>query len=180
MRKQKPASADISHFLFLLLLRGIIFQMDAELKTKILNDLKDAMRSGDAPKKNVLRLINAAIKNEEVNARVDARKGVISDADVLMLIRREIKQHQESFDEAKGAGREDLMTEQQVELDILNTYLPQQMTRDQITEAVKQAMTETGATTAKQMGVLMKALMPRVQGKADGKVVQEVVKQLLN
>ena len=75
--------------------------MEAELKTKILNDLKDAMRSGDEAKKNVLRLINAAIKNEEVNARVDARKGVLSDADVLMLVRREIKQHQESLDEAR-------------------------------------------------------------------------------
>jgi uncharacterized protein YqeY len=157
----------------------MILQMEAELKTKILNDLKDAMRSGDEAKKNVLRLINAAIKNEEVNARVDARKGVISDADVLMLIRREIKQHQESLEEAKAASRDDLVREQQIELDILNTYLPQQMTREQIAEAVKQAMTETGATHAKQMGVLMKALMPRVQGKADGKLVQEVVKQLL-
>ena len=77
--------------------------MDTHLKSKILSDLKDAFRSGDATRKMVLSLINAAIKNEEIEARVDARAGVLSDADILALIRREIKQHEESLLEAKNA-----------------------------------------------------------------------------
>lgn len=153
--------------------------MDSQLKSAILSDLKEAMRAGDERRKNVLRLINAAIKNDEVNARVDGRGGVLSDADVLALIRREIKQHQESLEEATGAGRADLAEEQQAELDVLNGYLPKQLSREQIAELARQAIAESGATSAKHMGAVMKVLVPKTKDIADGKLVQAVVKELL-
>ena len=153
--------------------------MDAPLKTKILSDLKDAFRSGDTTRKMVLSLINAAIKNEEIEARVDARAGVLSEADVLALIRREIKQHEESLLEAKNASREDLVAQQTAELVLLRAYLPTQMTRAQIVEIAREVIAQVGAKTPKQQGEVMKALLPRVKDNADGKLVNEVVRELL-
>ncbi len=153
--------------------------MDAPLKTKILSDLKDAFRSGDTTRKMVLSLINAAIKNEEIEARVDARAGVLSEADVLALIRREIKQHEESLLEAKNASREDLVAQQTAELVLLRAYLPAQMTRAQIAEVAREVIALVGAKTPKQQGEVMKALQPRVKDNADGKLVNEVVRELL-
>ncbi len=153
--------------------------MDATLKTRILDELKDAMRSGNDTRKIVLRLINAAIKNEEVNARVDGRGGIISEADVLTLIRREIKQHEESLLEAKNANREDLVAQQQSEIDVLKEFLPQQLSRQEITDLAKQVIAENNITSAKQHGQAMKALQPKVKDIADGKLVNEVVRELL-
>ncbi|MBX7213454.1 MAG: GatB/YqeY domain-containing protein [Thermoflexales bacterium] len=153
--------------------------MDAPLKTRILSDLKDAFRSGDATRKTVLSLLNAGIKNEEIEARVDARAGVLSDADILALVRREIKQHEESLHEAKGAGRADLVAQQTAELTILRGYLPAQLTREQITEIARAVIAEVGAKSPKQQGDVMKALLPRVKDNADGKLVSEVVRGLL-
>ncbi len=153
--------------------------MDTHLKSKILSDLKDAFRSGDATRKMVLSLINAAIKNEEIEARVDARAGVLSDADILALIRREIKQHEESLLEAKNAGREDLVAQQTTELGLLRAYLPAQMSREQIAEIARQVIAEVGAKSPKQQGEVMKALLPKVKDSADGKLVNEVVRDLL-
>ena len=153
--------------------------MDAPLKKKILSDLKDAFRSGDATRKTVLSLLNAGIKNEEIEARVDARAGVLSDADILALVRREIKQHEESLLEARNAGREDLVAQQNAELVILRAYLPAQLTRDQIVEIARQVIAEVGAKSPKQQGEVMKALLPRVKDNADGKTVSEVVRELL-
>jgi len=137
------------------------------------------MRSGDDTRKTVLRLINASIKNEEVNARVDGRGGVISEADVLTLIRREIKQHEESLLEAKNANREDLVAQQQSEIGVLKEFLPQQLSRQEIADLAKQVIAENNITSAKQHGQAMKALQPKVKDIADGKLVNEVVRELL-
>lgn len=153
--------------------------MDSALKTRILDGLKDAMRSGNDTRKTVLRLINAGIKNEEVNARVDGRGGVISEADVLTLIRREIKQHEESLLEAKNANRADLVAEQQAEIDVLKEFLPQQLSRQEITDLARQVIADNNITSAKQHGQVMKALQPKVKDIADGKLVNEVVRELL-
>ncbi|MCW1967698.1 MAG: GatB/YqeY domain-containing protein [Anaerolineae bacterium] len=150
------------------------------LKAKILEDLKASMRSGNVVQRRVIGLINAAIKNEEINARVDARKGVLSDADIMMLIRREIKQHEESLLEAKNANRADLAAEQEEELVILRAYLPQQLSREQVTEIAKQVIAEVKATSPKQQGEVMKQLLARVKDQADGKMVSEIVRGLLS
>jgi len=153
--------------------------MDAPLKTRILNDLKDAMRSGQETRKLVTRQINAMIKNEEVVARTDGRNGVLSDNDILVLVRREIKQHEESLLEARNSGRDDLVAEQEAELEVLRTYLPKQLSREEIEALAHQTIAEVGATTAKQHGAVMKALQPKVKDIADGKLVNDVVRALL-
>lgn len=150
------------------------------LKAKILEDLKASMRSGNVVQRRVVGLINASIKNEEINARVDARAGVLSDADIMVLIRREIKQHEESLLEAKNAHRDDLVAEQEAELVVLRSYLPQQLSREQVTDIAKQVIAEVKATSPKQQGEVMKQLLARIKDQADGKMVSEVVRGLLS
>ncbi len=153
--------------------------MEDSLKARLMADLKDAMRNKEEMRSSMIRLIVAAIKNDEVNARTDGRNGVVSDNDVLILVRREIKQHEESLLEAKNAKREDLVAEQNAELVLLRVYLPRQLSREEITVIVKATIAEVGASTAKQQGQVMKALQPKVRDIADGKLVNEVVRELL-
>lgn len=153
--------------------------MESALKQQIQNDLKAAMRENDERRKVAIRQIVALIRNAEVEARTDGRGGVLSDADILALIRREIKQHEESLLEARNAGRDELAAEQVAELDILRAYLPRQMSRDEITEIARQVVAELGATSLKQQGDVMKVLLPRVKDRADGRLVSEIVRDLL-
>jgi uncharacterized protein len=153
--------------------------MDLTLKQRLQNDLKESMRSNDERRKIVVRLLMASIRNAEVDARTDGRGGVLSESDMLALVRREVKQHEESLSEATGAGRADLVAEQTTELDLLKAYLPQQMTREQIMEVARQTIAEVKATSPKQQGEVMKALLPKVKDMADGKLVSEVVRELL-
>lgn len=154
-------------------------RMEAVLKQRIQDELKAAMRGGDETRKTVLRLLVAQIKNAEVEARTDGRGGVLSDSDVLALVRREIKQHEESLLEAQNAGREDLVAQQQAELDVLKEFLPKQLSREEIVALAKQTIQELNATSPKQHGQVMKALQPKVKDIADGKLVNEVVRELL-
>lgn len=160
-------------------LKIVAMEATATVKQRVMDDLKEAMRNKDEMRSRVIRFIVAAIKNEEVNARVDGRGGVLSDNDVLGLVRREIKQHEESALEAKNANREDLVAEQEAELVILRNYLPRQLSRDEITVLAKAAVAEVNATSPKQLGQVMKVLQPKVRDIADGKLVNEVVRELL-
>ncbi len=153
--------------------------MEAALKQRIQDELKAALRGGDEARKTVLRLLVAQIKNAEVEARTDGRGGVLSDSDILTLVRREIKQHEESLLEAQNAGREDLVAQQRAELDVLKEFLPKQLSREEIVALAKQTIQELNATSPKQHGQVMKALQPKVKDIADGKLVNEVVRELL-
>lgn len=153
--------------------------MESALKQQIQADLKAAMRENDERRKVAIRQIVALIKNAEVEARTDGRGGVLSDADILALIRREIKQHEESLLEARNAGRDDLVAEQSAELEVLRAYLPRQMSREEIADIARQVIAELGATSLKQQGEVMKALLPRVKDRAEGRLVNEVVRELL-
>ena len=154
--------------------------MDLSLKQRLQNDLKEAMRDNDERRKVVVRLLIAGIRNAEVDARTDGRGGVLSESDMQAILRREIKQHEESLAEARTAAREDLVAEQNAELDILRAYLPKQLSREQIAELAQQTIAEVKATTPKQQGEVMKALLPKVKNLADGKLVNEVVRELLS
>ena len=153
--------------------------MDLTLKQRLQNDLKESMRSNDERRKIVVRLLMASIRNAEVDARTDGRGGVVSESEALALVRREVKQHEESLAEAIKAGRDDLVAEQTAELELLKTYLPKQLTREQIVELARQTIAEVKATSPKQQGEVMKALLPKVKDMADGKTVSEVVRELL-
>ena len=142
------------------------------LKEQIQNDLKEAMKAKDAFKRDVLRLFSSAIKQEEVDQRKD-----LSDEDVISILKREIKRRQETIADLQKAGRD--LTETENEITILNSYLPAQMDRAQVEAIVKEVIAEVGAQSVKEMGHVMKVLMPRLKGQADGKLVNDIVRQLL-
>jgi hypothetical protein len=144
-------------------------------KERLQEDLKAAMKAGDAARRDTLRLLTSAIRQIEVDTRE-----TLTEEQVLAMLTKEAAKRRDSISEAKKNGRDDIADKEQTELTLIETYLPQQLTREELESEVRQAMAETGASTAKDMGNLMKALMPRVKGRADGKLVNEVVKALLN
>ena len=145
------------------------------LKQKLNDDLKTAMKSGDTTRRDTLRMLIAAIKNAEIEKR-----GELADADIIGLVAREIKHRQESIEAFKQGNRQDLVDKEQKEMEILQPYMPQQMTRDEIVTTVKEVMSAVGAASPSDKGKVMKDLMPKVKGKVDGKLVNDIVTELLN
>jgi uncharacterized protein YqeY len=144
-------------------------------KDQILQDLKDAMRSGDTKRREALRLLTAAFKQVEI----DQRKELTED-DVITILTSEAKKRREAIEEAEKAGRAELAAQEKYELALIQAYLPQQLSRAEIEKFVREAVQEVGATTPKDMGKVMKVLMPRLQGRADGKLVNTIVKEVLS
>ena len=139
------------------------------------NDLKAAMRAKDSQRVTVIRMALNAIKQEEIDTRKD-----VSAQDATAILLREAKKRRESIGEAEQAGRSDIAAEETAELAILEAYLPQQMGEDELRTLVQAAIDETGATSPKEMGQVMKVLMPRLKGQADGKQVNAIVRELLS
>lgn len=137
--------------------------------------LKQAMINKDAQRRDVLRMTISAFKQVEIDERRE-----LSADDAMTILQREIKKRRDSVDEARKAGRNDIADQETSELAMLEVFLPQQLTRDEIAVLVKAAIAQSGATTAKDMGKVMGVLMPQVKGKADGKLVNEVVRDLLS
>lgn len=139
-------------------------------------DLKTALRSGDEARRNTLRLLLAAVKQTAVDKR--ATDG-LSDDEVLAVIQKEAKARREAIADAQKAGRADLVAANEAELHLIESYLPRQLTREELVELARAAITEAGVTDPKGMGAVMKLLTPRTKGRADGKVVSDVVRELL-
>ena len=140
-------------------------------------DLKEAMRAKNASKLGVLRLLKSALKYAAIE-KSDANTQ-LDDADAIQVIRKQAKQRQDSIDSFEKGGRAELAAKEKEELSILNTYLPQAMSSDELTRLVRETITEVGATSKAQMGAVMKALQTKVAGRADGKTLSaEVQKQL--
>jgi uncharacterized protein YqeY len=138
------------------------------------SDLKDAMRSGDQVKKRTLRMLLTSAKLAEV-----AAKKTLLEPELLGLIAKEIKSRQESIEEAQQYQRQDLVDSNQAEIEVLQAYLPPALATDELTELIKSIIEQTGATSQADMGKVMKELMPRLQGRADGKVASNIVRDLL-
>jgi len=145
------------------------------LTEQIEKDVIAAMKAKDPVKVSTLRLLKSAIGNH----KIQAKKEMLQDADLLGIITKQAKQRRESLESFEKAGRKDLADKERAELAILESYLPKQLTDDELKAAVQNAIAGSGAKGPADMGKLMKILMPAVQGKADGKRVQEVVKSLL-
>lgn len=145
------------------------------LKQKILDDTKEAMKAKDMAKVNTLRFLTAAVKNKEI----DVRPNTITDEDVMSVIRKSVKQRQDSIEQYNKGGRPDLVEKEQQELAIIETYLPKAMSADQLTAIVNAVIAETGAKSIKDMGTVMKAVQAKTQGAADNKLVSEVIKKTL-
>ena len=146
-----------------------------ELREKILADIKSAMVSKDAVKLNTLRFLNAQIKNKEI----DSRPTPITAEDVMGVIKKLVKQRKESIEQFSAAGRTDLADNETAELKVLETYLPAQMSREQVEALVGEVIAATGAKTIKEMGLVIKETQARAAGTADGKMISEVVKAKL-
>jgi uncharacterized protein YqeY len=147
------------------------------IQERIDSDLKEAMRAKDTTKLTVLRMLKSALKYTAI-AKPGA-EAELSDAEAVQVIRKQAKQRQDSIESFEKGGRADLAQQEQKELSILNGYLPQAMSPDQVEKAVREAIAEVGATSKAQMGAVMKALQAKVAGRADGKTLsQEVSRQL--
>ena len=143
-------------------------------KTQLENDLKDAMRAGDDLRKRTLRMALSAINLAEVE------KGTpLDEPAVLAILQKEIKTQREAIADAERAGRPDLTAEAAAQIRQLESYLPQPLTTAEIETLARTAIAEVGATSAREMGQVMKVLMPRIQGRAEGAQVSQIVRQLL-
>jgi uncharacterized protein YqeY len=147
------------------------------LPQQIDSDLKDAMRAKDATRLGVLRMLKSALKYAAIEK--SGAEGELDDAESTHVIRKQVKQRQDSIESFEKGGRAELAEKEKNELAILNRYLPAAMSAEEITRLVREAIAEVGATSRAQMGAVMKALGPKVAGRADGKTLsQEVQRQL--
>ena len=144
------------------------------LRDRLHDDTTAAMRSGDALRRDVLRMVQSAIYNVEKAKRI-----TLSEDDVLGVVTREVKTRRESVDAFRKGGREDLATKEEAEIAILTGYLPEALTDAQLQALVDEAITATGAASARDLGKVMGWLAPRTRGRADGKVVSGLVAQAL-
>lgn len=139
------------------------------------NALKQAMLAKEVLRRDVLRMTLSAFKQVEIDERRE-----LSAEDAVTILQKEVKKRRDSIDEARKAGREDIAQTEAEQLAIIEAFLPQMLSREEITTLAQAAIAQTGARSAKEMGQVMSVLMPQVRGRADGKLVNDVVRALLN
>ena len=149
--------------------------MEADLKQKLGGDLKQAIRSGDKVRRSVIRLVMAAAKNAEI-----ARQAPLDDTALLGIIAKEIRQRKESIEAFRLGKRDDLVAQEEAELAILQGYLPEQMTREEIIAEARQVIEEVGAEGLGDKGKVMPRLITQLKGRADGREINAVVTELLS
>jgi uncharacterized protein len=147
-----------------------------ELLPKIMNEIKDAMRSKDSLKLNTLRFFHSAMKNREI----ELRPNPMTDEEAISVLKKLVKQRKESIEQYKAGNRQDLADQEAAELKILEAYLPAQMTKEQIEKLVAEVVASTGAKTIKDMGTVMKEVLAQSGGAADNKIVSELVRSKLS
>lgn len=145
-----------------------------DIKTQLNESVKDAMKSGDEVRKRTLRMVLAAVKQVEVDKRT-----AVDDLAIVALIQKEIKNRREAIEEAKKANRSDLIGENEVEITVLEAFLPKAMPAEELRALVQAAIAETGASAPSDMGKVMKIVMPKVAGRAPNDVISSAVKELL-
>jgi uncharacterized protein YqeY len=145
------------------------------LKQRIIDDMVDAMRAKDAPRLSTLRMVKAAMMNRQIE-----KGGELTDEELSKMLQSLLKQRRDSVEQYEKGGRAELAAKERAEIDVIEAYLPQAATREEIEQAVVAAIAETGASTLKEMGAVMKAAQARLAGRAaDGRVVSEIVKAKL-
>jgi uncharacterized protein len=144
------------------------------IKTQLNDSMKDAMKSGDEVRKRTVRMALAAVKQAEVDKRIE-----LDDAAVMALLQKEVKNRREALEEAKQANRADLIEANEAEINILQSFLPKAMPAEELRALVQAAIEETGAASPADMGKVMKAVMPRVAGRAPNDMVSAAVRERL-
>jgi uncharacterized protein len=148
--------------------------METSLKDKLNEDLKQALRSGDTVKRNTIRLMLSAINNAEI-----AKQAKLTDADIFGVIAKEIRQRQESIEAFKLGNRQDLVDSESAELVVLQSYMPAQMSHDEIVNVARRIIAEVGAHGPNDKGKVMPKIIAELKGKADGREINTVVTELL-
>lgn len=143
-------------------------------KGKIENDMKDAMRNKDEVRKRTLRMVLSEIKLAEV-----AKGDALDEAEITVILQKEVKSRREAIADAERANRPDLVVDANADITILETYLPQPLTPAELEALAQEAIEETGATSMREMGQVMKMLMPRLEGRATGQEASQTVRKLL-
>jgi uncharacterized protein YqeY len=146
-----------------------------DTKDKLSEALKDALRAKDELRKRTLRMALAAIKNAEIE-----KNAALDESEILPILQKEVKSRYETIEGAEKAGREDLVVEAKAEIAVLEEYLPQGLSAEELEDIVRETLAEVGATSPREMGQVMQAVMPKVRGRADGKEVNQIVRRLLN
>jgi uncharacterized protein YqeY len=149
--------------------------MSSTLKPKLTTEMKSSMKSGDKKRLGVIRLMLAAIKQIEVDERIE-----LDDTRILAVLDKMAKQRRESISHYSDAGRDDLVAVEQAEIDIIQEYLPEALSEAEINDLVEQSIASTGAATIKDMGKLMGVLKPQLQGRADMSKVSQLIKSRLS
>jgi hypothetical protein len=144
-------------------------------KAELENALKDAMRSGDDVRKRTLRMALSAIRLTEVD-----KGGPVDENTLMAVLQKEVKARQETIEEAQRANRPDLVADTQAEIIVLQSYMPQQLSPEELENLARQVIAEVGASSPREMGQVMKALMPRLQGRATGDQASQIVRKLLS
>lgn len=145
------------------------------LKDRLSDEMKEAMRSQDKIRLSTIRMLLSAVKNKEIDLREK-----LTDAEVIETIISQVKQRKDSIEQFSKADRHDLVEKEEAELKILQEFLPRQLTSEEIESVINQAVTESGASGLKDLGKVMKLLMPKVTGKADGKLISDKVRERLS
>ena len=145
------------------------------LKERLMEDMKVSMRNKETLKKSVITMIRASVKQKEVDDRVD-----VNDDDVIELIAKQLKQRKDALVEFEKAERDDLIAQTKAEIEILASYLPQQLTDEELEAVVRDAVAEVNAQSVKDMGNIMGKVMAVAKGRVDGKRINEMVKKVLN
>ena len=145
------------------------------LKEKLMSDLKDAMKEKDILRKNVVQMIRAAILQVEKDKQIE-----LEENQIIEIIAKESKKRKDSLADYEKSGRQDLIEQIKAEIEIISAYLPKQLSKEEITNIVKEVINETGATSIKDMGKVMKSAKEKCGAAADGKTINEVVRELLN
>jgi hypothetical protein len=147
------------------------------LKEKLQSDQKEAMKAGDKSRLSTLRMLSAAISNKEIDLR---KKDIgLSDEEILEVIGSEARKRKDSILEYEKAGRKELATQETAELQVLQSYLPPELPDDEVTRIIQSGIRETGATSEKDFGKVMKAIMPHLKGKASGDRISKILKEEL-
>lgn len=144
------------------------------LKDRLQQDLKDALRNRDERRKAVIRMALAAIQLAEAD-----HGGELDEPSLVAVLQKEVKRRQETIEELRGTPRTDRLAEEEAELAVLESYLPRMLSREEIAAEARAVIAQVGATGPRDMGAVMQALMPRMKGRADGRLVNEVVRELL-
>lgn len=145
------------------------------MKEELLKELKEAMKNKDEIRKNTITMLRSAILQVEKDT-----KKVLSDDEIIGIVAKEVKKRKDSISDYQKADRQDIIDDLKKEIDILSKYLPEQLTEEEIEKMVDIAINEVGATSARDMGKVMQYLRPKTNGKADGKVVSNIVKEKLS